>query len=324
MTKNFWQQLKKPILALAPMAGITDSAFRELCRNLGADVVYSEMISADGLYFGSQKTLAMLKCSQSEKPLVIQLFGKDPVKFANAAKIVEKAGASGIDINFGCPAKKVVRHSGGVTLMRDLNLCHEIVKSTLDNTNLPISVKLRTSISTRIGKRVTIIDFLKKIADLPVSAIMIHGRSYEQGFSGEIDYKIIKQAKKYFSGIVLANGGVTSPETALNILNKTQADGLGIARGIYGQPWLFRQIKDYLTRHKYAEPIWSEKKKIILKHAKLIIKDKTNRGLVEMRKHLLWYIKGFPQAKILRQELVQVTNIKDIKTALDKITNSDD
>lgn len=160
MKNNFWlkfkphpnpplrkgREVQQPILALAPMAGITDSAFRQMCRKYGADVVYTEMISADGLYHDSKKTLAMLKFAKSEQPAVIQLFGKDPFKFTKAAQIAEQAGFSGIDINFGCPAKKVAGHGGGVTLMRDLSKCRQIIEAVLSGTKLPVSVKLRTSI----------------------------------------------------------------------------------------------------------------------------------------------------------------------------------
>jgi len=316
---SFWTKLNKPIIALAPMAGITDSAFRQLCKTQGADVVYSEMTSADGLRFKGKKTLEMLKFDQSEQPLIIQLFGKDPAKFSLAAKLVQESGAAGIDINFGCPAKKVVGHGGGVTLMRDLDLCHEIIKQTIEGANLPVSVKLRTSIQTKIGKKVTVIDFLKKMNDLPISAIMIHGRSYEQGFAGKIDYAIIKKAKKYFPGIILANGGINTPADAQKVLKKTQADGLGIGRGIYGQPWLFKQIKDYLANGKFNEPAWLEKKQIILKHAMHALNAKNQYGIIELRKHLLWYVKGLSNAKELRNDLVRVETVEDIKNIFSKL-----
>lgn len=310
---NFWQGLKKPILALSPMAGITDSVFRQLCRRLGADVVYSEMTSADGLSYNGKKTLEMLKFNAAEQPLVIQLFGKSPEKFGLAAKIVEQSGAAGIDINFGCPARKVVNHGGGVTLMRDLDLCRAIIEKTISNTKLPVSVKLRTSISSTIGKRVTVIDFLKKMSDLPIAAIMIHGRSYEQGFAGEIDYNIIKQARRYFNGVILANGGINTPEIAKDVYDKTQADGLGLARGLYGKVWLFQQIRDYFAKNSYSEPAWKEKKKIILLHAKIAFSTKGEYGIIELRKHLLWYVKGLPAAAKLRQELVRAKTVDDIK-----------
>jgi len=318
--KNFWQKLKKPIIALAPMAGITDSAFRLLCRDLEADVVYSEMTSVDGLYYDSEKTLELLEFNKKEQPVVVQLFGKKPELFGKAAKIVEEAGVSGIDINFGCPARKVVRHGGGVTLMRNLDLCYELVQATTEAVKTPVSVKIRTSIAT-VDKNsiVTGVDFVKKIKDLPVAALMIHGRSYEQGFQGnmnDINFEMIKEVRNNFNGILLANGGINTPEDASLILEKTGADGIGLARGIYGKPWLFKQIKDYLKTGKYSEPALKEIKKIAIKHAKLLYKTKGEKGMFEIRKHLTWYFKGFDGASEMRKKLVLVTSVKDIEKIL--------
>ncbi len=328
--KNFWLSLTKPILALAPMAGITDSAFRQICKKNGADVVYTEMISADGLHYNSQKTLKLLKFSRSEKPIVVQLFGKDPEKFIKATQIVTKLEFSGIDINFGCPARKVAGHGGGVTLMRDLDLCYQIIKNVCDHTNLPVSIKIRTSIKRKscLQKQLTVkgnnkelissLDLIEKIKDLPITTIMIHGRSYEQGFNGEIDYKFIKKVKNKFKGIVLANGNITTPEKAQETLKLTGADGLGLARGLYGKPWLFKEIKDYLNTGKYNKKTWSQIKKIALEHARLNFKTKGDYGIIEIRKHLLFYTKGQERAKEMRQDLVKATSIKDIVKTLKK------
>jgi tRNA-dihydrouridine synthase B len=314
---NFWLSIGKPILALAPMAGITDSAFRELCRKQGANVVYTEMVSADGLHYDSQKTLELLKFSKKEKPIVVQLFGKDPEKFIKASQIVTKLGFDGIDINFGCPARKVAGHGGGVTLMRDLDLCYNIIKNICDNTPLPVSIKIRSSINKKdssgkvIGK-VTALDLVKKIKDLAITTIMIHGRTYEKPFIGEIDYEMVKKVKEEFSGLVLANGNLTDPEIAQKTLELTKTDGLGLARGLYGRPWLFREIKEYLKKGKSKEITWKDIKKIALDHAKLNFKSKGDYGIIEMRKHLIFYSKGQKQAKEMRKDLVQVESIKDI------------
>jgi len=308
---------------LAPMAGVTDSAYRQMCRKYGADVVYTEMISADGLHYDSKKTLELLKFAKSEKPIVVQLFGKHPEKFAKAAGICEKAGFDGIDINFGCPAKKVAGHGGGVTLMRDLPKCKEIIEAVIGNTKLPVSVKLRTSIK-KDGENVTALDFIKFMKGLPLACIMIHGRPYENPFNADIDYEMIdicvQEAKSQNSKIVvLANGGVNSPEDAKVMLEKTGADGLGLARGLYGQPWLFNQIKEYLQKGKYQEFTQQKIKKAILEHAKLSLKAKDKHGIVELRKHLLWYVKGWPNAKELRSSLVRVETISDLEKVLKEI-----
>jgi len=316
--KNFWQTLKKPIITLAPMAGITDAAFRLLCRKHGADVVYTEMTSIDALYYDAQKTLAMLKRLPGEKPVVLQLFGKRPELVAKAVKVVEKAGFSGIDFNFGCPARKVVRHGGGVTLLKNLNLVHDLLAEACANTKLPISVKTRISINDG-KKKITVFDFIEKIKDLPITTLMIHGRSYEQGFVGEVDYEVIKKVKKQFKGIVIGNGNLTTPEKVKEMIIKTGADGVGVARGVYGKPWIFEQIKEFLAEGKYKEPSLSDIKKIALEHARYNFRMKGNHGLVEMRKHLCWYLRGFPHASDWRKELVQFKTIEELKTILKKI-----
>ncbi len=328
-TKNFWLSLRKPILVLAPMAGITDPAFCTICRKNGADVVYTEMISADGLHFNSKKTHNMLKILKGEKPVVVQLFGKDPEKFARATQIITKLGFSGIDINFGCPAKKVAGHGGGATLMRDLDLCYKIIKTVCDNTDLPVSIKVRKSIKAESCKAkkldvkskkdiIESIDLIKKIKDLRVSTIMIHGRTYEQGFSGEIDYNYIKKVRKYFSGIIIANGNIYDPGQAQKTLFLTQADGVGIARGVYGKPWIFDQIKKYLKENKYKEKTWAQIKKIALSHAKLVEKSSNDYGMVEMRKHLLFYTKNQENAREMRKELVSIKKVSDIEKIFKK------
>jgi nifR3 family TIM-barrel protein len=318
MKKNFWQKLKKPILALAPMAGITDSAFRQICKQFGADVVYSEMISVDGLQYGSQKTLNLLKQVKAEQPVVFQLFGKRPQYFALAAKIVEQKGGAGVDINFGCPATKIYKCGGGVKLMRDLNLCYEIVKAACLSVKIPVSIKIRTSIKSLDKKKViTAIDLIKKLKDLRISAIMVHGRSYEQGFSGEPDYLMIKKIKQKFNGLVLGNGGIINPMKAKIMLDKTGVDGFGLAQGVLGKPWLFKQIKQYLQSGTFQEFDWPAIKKIMLQHAQLTFKDKGKRGIIELRKHLAWYAKGFTGAADLRKKLIRVNSLQEIKEILD-------
>lgn len=318
--KNFWLKLKKPILALAPLAGISDSAFRQLCKYYGADVVYSEMTSIDGLFYNSKNTLTLLKNVKKEKPVVLQLFGKRPELVQKAVVRVEEAGFDGIDINFGCPAKKVVAHEGGIMLLRNLNLCQELVQAVCEATKLPVSVKTRISVNSKDGKKkITVFDFLDKIKNLPVTAIMIHGRTYEQGFSGEVNYDAIAKVKQQFKGIVLGNGGLNTPEDVDLMLNKTGVDGVGLARGLYGKPWLFKQVKDYLANGEYQELTLAQIKKVALKHAKLNFKMKGEYGLVEMRKHLCWYFRGFPNAANWRQELVTFNTLNDLQRILKKM-----
>jgi tRNA-dihydrouridine synthase B len=320
MAKSFWTKIKKPILALAPLAGISDSAFRQTCQSFGADVLYSEMTSIDGLYYDGKNTIALLARGKKEKPVVLQLFGKRPELVEKAVARVEEAGFDGIDINFGCPAKKVVAHEGGVTLLRDLNLCHELVQAVCEATKLPVSVKTRVSINSKDGKKkITVFDFLDKIKKLPVAAIMIHGRTYEQGFSGEVDYEAMRKVKAAFKGIVLGNGGLNSPEDVDLMINKTGVDGVGLARGLYGKPWLFKQVKDYLENGEYKEFTLAQIKKAALKHAEFDLAMKGDFGLVEMRKHLCWYFRGFPNASEWRQRLVTFKTLDELNEIFKKM-----
>lgn len=322
---NFWHKLKKPILALAPMAGITDSAFREICRELGADVTYSEMASVSALFFKPEKTLKLVKFSKKERPYVVQLFGKDPTHFAKATRIIsQKVKPDGIDINFGCPAKKVFGHGSGCALMPQKKLAREIISAVCENTKLPVSIKIRAGV-----KSTTAIDFVKNTADLPYSAIMIHGRTYEGGFTGEVDFEIISKIKKMFpKKIVLANGGINSAEEGVKVLyDHPLLDGLGIARGAWGKPWIFEEIKNLLkinpigyfsfTKNNFAEQnLPNRVKKIMLYHAKLIYADKKEAGIFEIRKHMSWYVRGFPGAQELRRKLVTTKSLKEIKEIL--------
>lgn len=326
MDKNFWKKINRPILALAPMAGITDSAFRQICKKHGADVVYSEMASVSALFFKPQKTLELVKFEKNERPYVVQLFGKEPEHFAKAAKIItEKIRPDGIDINFGCPAKKVFGHGSGCALMPRKYLAREIIKSVCDNTDLPVSIKIRAGL-----KDMSAIKFIENTADLPYSAIMIHGRTYEGGFSGAVDFSVCSEIKKMVPNkIVLANGGIMAAEDGIKILEDYPLlDGLGIARGTWGRPWIFNEIKN-LLQFTPPSPLslrdispqagakdFDDFKKIMLEHAKLIYKNKGKAGLFEIRKHMAWYVRGFPGASGLRRKLVLAESIKEIKEIL--------
>lgn len=308
------------------MAGITDSAFREICKKYGADVTYSEMASVSALFFKPQKTLELVRFGKKERPYIVQLFGKDPTHFAAAAKIItEKVKPDGLDINFGCPAKKVFGHGSGCALMPQKELAREIISAVCENTDLPVSIKIRAGL-----KNMTALEFIENTKNLPYSAVMVHGRTYESGFSGEVDFGIISKIKEMVpKKIVLANGGIYEPVDAIKIIKKYPSiDGLGIARGAWGRPFIFEEIKDSLSNIETSRRDVSifdnefEKynlkfiKKIMLEHAELIYKDKGQTGKFEMRKHLAWYVKGFPGASELRRKLVMAENLEEIREIL--------
>lgn len=325
MSVNFWQKLKKtgrPILALAPMAGFSDSAFRQICKKYGADVLYSEMASSTALFYNQKikpknkkeknTTLDLLKFNRlKEKYYVVQLFGSSPEHFALAARIVtEKIKPDGIDINFGCPVPKIIKQGAGSGLMKNLKNSRAVIEAVLNNTNLPVSIKIRAK-----AGEVSALDFLKNISDLPVAAVMIHGRTLVQGFSGDPDFRIMKEARRYFKGFILANGAINNLADAQKTLKESGADGLGLARGILGRPWLFKEIK---TK---KEMIFKPKQifKLAIKHAELIKKLKGKAGLIELRKHLVWYVAGLTGAAKIRERLVRVSSLAEIKKIYDSL-----
>ncbi len=323
--KNFWQKLKYPILSTTPMAGITDSAWRQILKKWGADVVHTEFVSVDALYYQSPKTLKLLEYSAREQPVVVQIFGKRAELYPKAAQIVAKTGVCGIDINFGCPAKKVAGHGGGICLLRDLDTVYDIVANTIEAVDLPISVKTRLSLNAVQGHpekgQITVFDFLDKIAKLPIAALILHGRTYELPFTGPVDLKSLKQAGRHFKKLwpeakYLINGSFQTVESVVSDLKYTEADGIALSRALYGRPWLFQQIKDYIKTGSYQEVDWQTKKQTILEHAELLWQTKDKKAFVEMRKHLLFYVKGRPDAKELRKQLVTVKNPQDVAKIL--------
>lgn len=338
MTNIWTKKDNKPLLVLAPMAGYTDSAFRQLCREFGADIVVSELISADAIAYGkfriknnelrimdrggrviaegkNRATAEMLSFSQKERPFVVQLFGKYPEKFAKAAKWVsEELKPDGIDINMGCPARKVVGSDHGAALLKNPDLAVEIVKAVKENTKLPVSVK------TRLGwdSDEQILDFAPKLVESGVDAIIIHGRTYKDGFKGKARWHNIYQAKKLISYqlksccSVIGNGDISSYEEAMERANNgaVELDGVAIGRAAFGKPWIFKNTELGIKN--------SALKELILRHARLAQKTKGERGIIEMRKHLLAYTKGLPNAKELRRELVEVEAIGEIKRIINK------
>lgn len=305
---------KKPILALAPMAGITDSGFRLLCRELGADLVYSEMISADGLVYG-KKSWDLAKFDNQERPIVLQLFGKKPEIMAKAAALLcAKLKPEVIDLNMGCPAKKVIHSEHGAMMLKNQPLALEIVRQV----KKAVGKKTLVSVKTRLGwdKKTDILTFAPKLEKAGMDFLCLHGRTYVQGFTGEVDYQMIKKVKAKLKVPVLANGGIKTPEDAARVLRITGVDGAAIGMGAWGHPWLFKEIKEYLAGGEYQELSWKEIKKIIYRQATLALKNKGQHGLVELRKHLCWYVKGQKNAAELRQKLVRVETIVEIKRIL--------
>lgn len=313
---------------MTPMAGITDSAWRRICKAWGADVVHTEFVSVDALCYGNQKTLQMIEYCAQEQPVVVQIFGKRADLYPKAAKIVAATGIAGIDINFGCPAKKVAGHGGGICLLRDMNTVKKIVANTIEAVNIPVSVKTRIKLRKIQGEPnsgdITIFDFMNALADWPIAALILHGRSYEVPFTGPVDLEMLREAGQKFKQIFpkasyLINGSFQTVESVVEDLKYTQADGLALSRALYGRPWLFKQIRDYIDTGSYREVSWPEIKDTAIRHAQLLWESKNHRAFVEMRKHLLFYVKGRPDAGELRKKLVSVSNPQEVAKVLNSI-----
>lgn len=299
---NFWLKIKKPVLALAPMAGVSDSPFRQICRDEGADLVYSEMVSSYGLAYKGKKSLDLCEFRKKERPIIIQIFGRDQSIMAEAAMIAEeKFKPEGIDLNFGCPAKRVIKSGHGAALMDEPKLAQSIVRHIIKKIKLPLSVKIRLGAK----KKTEVFDFAQRMEAAGIKAIAIHGRTLKQGFKGEADWEPIYQTAKLIKIPVLGNGDIKSNQEIKNRLKGLA--GVLIGRGALGNPFIFNRQKK-VGREKIKE--------IILKHARLAQKEKGKRGLIELRKHLGWYVRGWPEAKSLRQKLVRIETIEEINKIL--------
>jgi nifR3 family TIM-barrel protein len=316
---NFWTTLKEPFFALAPLSGVTDSAFRRICKGLGADVVYSELASSTALSYNPEVSIRILRFDESERPYVVQLFGSNPQHFAAAARLVtEEIRPDGIDINFGCPIPKVFNSGAGAALMTNLPLAKEVIRSVIDNTDLPVSIKTRTSV-----KGVDLPSFLDHIADLDIKAVMVHGRSYSQRFSGPNDIETTRAVRRSFRGVVLANGGVNTAAQGLQLLKETGAGGLGVARGALGNPWIFQQLKAASIGIANGKPSSEDVFKTALEHAKFVSDLKGKRGIIQMRKHLCWYLQQVPGTKKLREMAVRISTVEDVAELLAQTGRAD-
>lgn len=311
-----WTKSKNKILALAPMADMTDSPFCRVCRKVsGKDfVIFREMVSAEAIIRGSKKTLKMCEFGEIERPIIIQIFGSDPDRMAQAAKIiVEKFHPDGIDVNIGCPVPKITKKNlAGASLMRDHERAVSIVKA-LKNANLGVPV----SVKTRLGwtNDDEILEFAPKLEKAGVDLISIHGRTKAQGYSGKANWEKIAQVKKLLKIPVLANGDINFEQDIEKCLKITDADGIMIGRGALGNPWIFTRNKEKGIRNNI-----NELKRVALRHAELHLEHYGEEyGLKTFRKHLLLYFKNIPGMKEIKQELVKVNTIDDLKNILQKI-----
>jgi len=308
-----WSAQPKPIFALSPMADMTDSPFCRLVKSYGADVMFREMVSAEAIVRDNGKTWKMVDFDVSERPLVQQIFGKDPAVVAEAARVVvERVKPDGIDLNMGCPVRKLTCDFNGAALMREPELASRVVRAVREAVSVPVSVKIRLGWSDPND----CLTFAPLLESAGADLVSVHGRTKEQGYSGKADWATIAKVKSRLTIPLLANGDVVTPEDAKRCLEATGADGVLVARGALGNPWILKQMKEYVEGGEVRMAIgYAERKAATLRHASLAEERYGDRAWVLMRKHLAWYWKGFPRAQDLRSRLVRVTNRKELEDA---------
>lgn len=286
---------------LAPMAGITDLPFRLICKEKGASLVYTEMVSAKALLYGDEKTKLLLKTCKEERPLAVQIFGSDVESIAYASKYVSEF-ADIVDINMGCPAPKVVKNGDGSRLLLDLELVKQIVETAVKNSKVPVTVKIRKGWDE---EHIVALEVAKIIEQAGASAITVHGRTRSQYYSGEADWEIIKKVKETVKIPVIGNGDLKGAEDVEKALKFSKVDGVMIGRATIGNPWIFSQTLEYLkTGNRIPKPSNKERLDTILKHIDLEIEEKGERvAIKEMRKHISAYTKSLKDSSQFRNHM---------------------
>ena len=302
---------------LAPMAGVTDLPFRVVCKGFGAGLVYSEMVSAKALHYGDKKTAELLKTSDAEAPLCVQIFGSDPAVMAEGAQKALSTGAKIVDINMGCPAPKVANNGDGSSLLKDVELIGKIVRAVSDAAGVPVTCKIRSG----FDEVADVERIAKTIEQSGAAAIAVHPRTRKMYYSGHSDWNIIADVKKAVSIPVIGNGDIDSPQRAAEAFDRYGVDGVMIGRATYGRPWIFREIRHYLdTDELLPQPSVCERVEIAKRHLAKSVEVKGERvGVLEMRRHLSNYFKGLPDFKPTRLQLVTLTDVNEINATLDYI-----
>jgi tRNA-dihydrouridine synthase B len=299
-------------LVLAPMAGVCDAPFRLICREMGCALTYTEMVSGMALVHANTRTMEMLAISEDDHPIAVQLFGSDPGVMARAAVMVEQKGADIIDINMGCPVPKIVKNREGSALMRDPERAWAIVRAVRKEVRVPVTVKIRKGWD---DYSVNAVGFAEGCVEAGADGIAVHGRTREQGYSGEADWHIIAQVADALDVPVIGNGDVTCAEDALEIMEQTGCVGVMIGRGALGNPWIFRECLHYLdTGELLPEPELYERVSMALRHLDDAVEFKGERVAVrEMRKHLAWYIRGLRGAARMRDAINTSESVEELR-----------
>jgi tRNA-dihydrouridine synthase B len=301
-------------LYLAPMAGVSESPFRRLCARFGADVVITEFLSAEGIRRGNEATLDMLRFGEDERPIGVQIFGADPVAMGEAARLVTDVfQPEFIDINFGCPVKKVVKRNGGSGCLRDLDLVQQVIRAVASGTHLPVTVKIRSGWNEEMRDPVGI---ALRCQDAGARTLTLHARTRTQMYTGRAHWEEIAAVAAALEIPVIGNGDIKTAHDAVRMLAETQADAIMIGRGSFGQPWIFDQTKDLLAgRPMRSMPPVEERFAVALDHARMVQSYEIDPkgAAIEFRKHLGWYVKGLPSSADLRRRLYAVTSFGEVE-----------
>lgn len=305
-------------IILAPMAGVSDLPFRLLCREQGAGLVCMEMVSAKAIYYNNRNTESLMEIHPQEMPVSLQLFGSDPVIISEMAKRIEERPFSFLDINMGCPVPKVVNNGEGSALMKNPKLVEEILGSLVKAISKPVTVKIRKGFN---DESVNAVEIAKIAESCGVAAVAVHGRTREQYYSGQADWDIIARVKDAVKIPVIGNGDVDTPQAAAGMLAQTGCDGVMIGRAAQGNPWIFREVKEYLEKGVLLpRPTNQEKKEVILRHAALQLEYKGEyTGVREMRKHLAWYTVGMPHSARFRQMINSMETMDELLAGVESI-----
>ena len=307
-------------IVFAPMAGVSNISYRQIIKEMGAGLIYSEMISTLGIKYNGKKTIDLINFEETERPINIQIFGSDIDSFVNAAKYIEENFHPDIiDINMGCPVPKVaIKSQAGSALLKDPNKIYEIVKNVVDNTNTPITVKIRSGWDE---KNINAVEVAKKIEKAGASAVAIHARTRSQGYSGKANWDIIKEVKTSVNIPVIGNGDITTIYEAEKMLKETKCDAIMIGRATLGNPWFIKECVEYIENGKIInKPTDKEKIDMILHHYNLLKKYTNEKtALLEIRTHALWYLKGIPGTKEIKTKICQAKTEEEFLKIINSI-----
>lgn len=307
-------------IVFAPMAGVSNISYRQIIKEMGAGLIYSEMISTLGIKYNGKKTIDLINFEETERPISIQIFGSDIESFVNAAKYIEENFHPDIiDINMGCPVPKVaIKSQAGSALLKDPDKIYEIVKNVVENTNTPITVKIRSGWDE---KNINAVEVAKKIEKAGASAVAIHARTRSQGYSGKANWDIIKEVKASVNIPVIGNGDITTIYEAEKMLKETKCDAIMIGRATLGNPWFIKECVEYIENGKIInKPTDKEKIDMILHHYNLLKKYTNEKtALLEIRTHTLWYLKGIPGTKEIKTKICQAKTEEEFLKIINSI-----